>query len=100
MLPNDDFLNKWEHIINGVNKTDLPLECIKKMVLKLSGNKQKTINLHTLRKQGLELDEIERVLNRTFEELGDTVLEVDYVVDIAAVADIVQPETDKILGKL
>ena len=28
---NDDFLSQWEHIVAGVNKTDVPLECIKKV---------------------------------------------------------------------
>jgi hypothetical protein len=96
----DEFLEKWEHIINEVNKTEVPLECIKKVVIKISGKRQKTINLHTLRRQGLDLEEIEIVLNRTLYELGDTVVDLDFVVDITAVAEIVQPETDKLLSSL
>lgn len=96
----DEFLAKWEHIINEVTKTEVPLECIKKVVIKISGKRQKTINLHTLRRQGLDLEEIEVVLNRTLYELGDTVVDLDFVVDVGAVAKLVQPETDKILGKL
>ena len=53
MQVSDDFLDQWEHIIAGVNKTDVPLECIKKVVIKLAGNRQKTINLHLMLKQGL-----------------------------------------------
>jgi hypothetical protein len=45
MQLNDDFLTQWEHIIADVNKTDVPLECIKKVVIKLAGSKQKTINV-------------------------------------------------------
>jgi len=96
----DEFLAKWEHIINEVNKTEVPLECIKKVIIKTRGRRQKTINLHTLRRQGLDLDEIEIVLNRTLYELGDTVIDLDFVVDVTAVAEIVQPETDKLLSSL
>ena len=32
----DDPLDQWELIINEVNKTDVPLECIKKILLKLT----------------------------------------------------------------
>lgn len=96
----DEFLAKWEHIINEVNKTEVPLECIKKVVIKISGKRQKTINLHTLRRQGLDLEEMEIVLNRTLYELGDTVVDLDFVVDVTAVAEIVQPETDKLLSSL
>ena len=100
MLHNDDFLAKWEHILADVNKTDVPLECIKKVVIKFKGGRQQTINLHTLQKQGLDLEAIETLLNRTFAEQNDEIRDVDFVVDVGSVAKLVQPETDKLLGKL
>ena len=96
----DDFLNQWELILADVNKTDVPLECIKKVVVKLAGGRQKTINVHTLIKQGLQLEEVESMLTRFFEEHDHEIKDVDFVVDIKAVANLVQPETDKLLGKL
>jgi hypothetical protein len=60
----------------------------------------KTINLHTLRKQGLDLAEMETVLTRTLTELGEQVRDVDFVVDVGAVAELVQPATDKLLNGL
>jgi hypothetical protein len=100
MQHNDDFLDRWERIIADVNKTDIPLECIKKVVIKLKGGKQKTINLHTLKKQGLELNEVEAVLTRTFSDMDHEIHDVDFVVDVSSVANLVQPETDKLLGKI
>jgi len=100
MQHNDDFLAKWEHILADVNKTDVPLECIKKVVIKFKGGRQQTINLHTLQKQGLDLEGIETLLNRTFTEQHDLIHDVDFVVDVGSVAKLVQPETDKLLGKL
>ena len=100
MQLSDDFLNQWESIIDTVNKTDVPLECIKKVVVKLAGNKQKTINVHSLLKQGLELEDIETLLTRFFTEHDHMIKDVDFVVDISAVASLVQPETDKLLGNL
>jgi hypothetical protein len=96
----DEFIQQWEHIIDEVNKTEVPLECIKKVVIRLNNRKQKTINLSTLRRQGLELEEVEIVLTRTLTELGDTVRDVDFVVDVSEVAKMVQPETDKLLKDL
>ncbi len=100
MQLNDDFLDQWEHIISSVNKTDVPLECIKKVVIKLAGGRQKTINVHSLQKQGLELEEIEVMLTRFFQEHDREIRDVDFVVDISSVASLIQPETDKLLGKL
>jgi len=100
MQYNDDFLAKWEHIVNDVSKTDVPLECIKKIVIKFKNGRQRTVNLVALQRQGLDLEEVEAVLNRTFHDEHDNIRDVDFVVDISAVAGLVQPETDKLLGKL
>ena len=96
----DEFLRQWEHIIDEVAKTDIPLECIKKVVIRLHGKRQKTVNLATLKNQGLSLDEIEVVLTRTLNELGDQVKDLEFVIDIGAVVEMVQPATDKLLNKL
>jgi hypothetical protein len=66
----------------------------------MTGGKQKTINIHSLIKQGLSMEDVESVLTRTFNELDAVIRDVDFVVDISAVANMVQPETDKLLGKL
>jgi hypothetical protein len=100
MQHNDDFLTQWEHIVAEVNKTDVPLECIKKVVIKLAGNRQKTINVHSLLRQGLDLAEVETMLTRYFHGHDHEIRDVDFVVDISSVANLVQPETDKLLGKL
>ena len=100
MQHTDDFLTQWEHILADVNKTDVPLECIKKVVIKLAGGKQKTINVHTLLRQGLELVEVEQMLTRYFGENEHEIRDVEFVVDVTAVANLVQPETDKLLGKI
>ena len=90
MQYNADFIKKWEDIINDVNTTDIPLECIKKAVIKFQGRGQKTINFNTLRKQGLDWEEIEQVITRVMEEAGSSIRNVEFVVDITAVAEIVQ----------
>jgi hypothetical protein len=100
MQHNDDFLDHWERIVSEVNKTDVPLECIKKVVVKMHGGRQKTINVHTLIRQGLEMNEIEGILTRFFADNDAQIRDVDFVVDITAVANLVQPETDKLLGNL
>lgn len=96
----EEFLARWEHIIDEVDITDVPLECIKKVIVKLVGKRQRTINLDLLRRQGLDHDEIETVLTRTLTELGQQVRDVDFILDVGAIATIVQPKTDKLLKDL
>ena len=100
MQLSDEFIEQWDHIISGVDKTEVPLECINKIVIRLQGGRQKTINLARLRRDGFDLEEIESYLTRNLLELGDLVRDIDFLVDVNAVAQLVQPETDKLLKDL
>ena len=100
MQLSDEFIEQWDHIISGVDKTEVPLECINKIVIRLQGGRQKTINLARLKRDGFDLEEIESVLTRNLVELGDLVRDIDFLVDVNAVAQLVQPETDKLLKDL
>ena len=100
MQLSDEFIAQWDHIISGVDKTEVPLECINKIVIRLQGGRQKTINLARLKRDGFDLEEIESVLTRNLVELGDLVRDIDFLVDVNAVARLVQPETDKLLKDL
>jgi len=98
----NEFISRWEHIINDVDITDVPLTCIKKLVIRLEDKKQRTVNLSVLRKQGLTDDEIEAVINRILTEFdtSNQVLAISFVIDVALIANLVQPETDKLLSNL
>ena len=100
MQLSDEFIEQWDHIISGVDKTEVPLECINKIVIRLQGGRQKTINLARLKRDGFDLEEIESVLTRNLVELGDLVRDIDFLVDVNAVARLVQPDTDKLLKDL
>jgi len=96
----EEFLAKWDHIISEVEKTQVPLKCINKMVIRIVGGRQKTINLARLRKDGLDDDEIEEIMNRNLHILGGSVNNVDFILDVNTVAGIIQPATDKLLKSL
>lgn len=97
----EDVLSQWEIIVSEAHKTEIPVECIQKVVFKLTGKqKQKTVNIHSLVRQGMEFPEIEEVLSRMFADMGDIIRDVDFIIDIRSVALMVQPETDKLLEKL
>ena len=100
MQPTDHELSQWEVIIADVIKTDVPLECIKKVIIKLAGKRQRTINLHNLARQGLSMDEIETMLSRILAELEPNIRDIDFVVDIKSVMDLVKPETAKLLNHI
>jgi hypothetical protein len=96
----DEFLAKWEDLVDGVEKTDVPVECIKRIVIKLNDGRRRYLNMSILRKKGLDPLELEHVLNDKLKEYDGIIENVDFFVDVEAVAELVQTETDSILGNL
>lgn len=92
-----ELLQKWEHIIEDVEMTNVPIEFMRKLVLKLNGRKQRTINIETLLRQGFDPDEIEETINRKMSEMDDEIISVEFILNVESIADAIQPETDKIL---
>lgn len=88
---------KWEHIVDSVEKTKVPVELIKKLVIKLDRRRQRTINIKSLFNQGLETEEIEMAIIRKLEEYDEEMVGIEFVLDIEGIAEIVQPTTDELL---
>ncbi len=95
-----DYLRKWESIIEDVDKVKVPVQFIKKIIVKMTGKKQHTINIQNLLKQGLDPEEIEEVVSRKLHELDPLITSFDFILNIESIAETVQPQTDKILNKL
>jgi len=95
-----EFIEKWEHILEDVEKNKIPVEFIKKLVVKLQGKKQHTINIEKFLSQGLDPDQIEEIVSRKLQELDDMVVGVEFILNLQNIADTIQPETDKLLNRL
>lgn len=98
MSPN--FFDKWEHILEDIEKSKIPIQFLKKIVIKLRGKRQHTININSLIKQGLDPNHIEELVNKKLYELDDDIVNLEFILNIETIADTVQPETDKLLSGL
>lgn len=92
-----DFLRKWEHIIEDVDKQKIPIEFIKKLIIKTKGKRQQTVNIKKFLEQGLAPEQIEEAISRKLSEYDDDILSIEFVLNIESIAETVQPETDKLL---
>lgn len=95
-----EFIAKWEHILEDVEKNKVPVQFIKKLIIKLQGKKQQTINIQKFLEQGLDPEQIEEAVSRKLYELDDQITSVEFILNVQTIADTVQPETDRLLGKL
>lgn len=92
-----EVFSKWEHIVDSVEKTKIPVEFIKKLVIKLKGRRQRTINIKTLFNQGLESEDIEQAITKKLDEYDEDMIGIEFILDIEGIAEIVQPEIDDLL---
>lgn len=95
-----EFISKWEHILEDVEKNKIPVQFIKKLIIKLQGKRQQTINIEKFLSQGLDPDQIEEAVSRKLDELDEFIVSVEFILNVQSIADTVQPETDRLLGKL
>ncbi len=95
-----EFIEKWEKLLEDVDKQKIPVEFIKKLILKLKGRKQQTINIERFMKQGLDPEEIEDEITSTLMELDDLVVGIEFILNVESIAEVVQPETDQLLRGL
>jgi len=95
-----EYIRKWEHILEDVDKVNVPVQFIRKIVVRMTGKKQHTINIQALMKQGLDPEEVEEVISRKLLELDPLITSFEFVLNVESIAETVQPQTDKLLGKL
>lgn len=90
----------WQELLKTINTEHVPLNCVKKVIFKLAGGKQKTVNLEKLRKEGIELEEIGAIISTKMISLSTEIVDMDYVIDVDSVRQIIQPITDELLNNI
>jgi hypothetical protein len=95
-----EFIEKWERLLEDVDKQKIPVEFIKKIILKLQGRRQHTINIQRLMEQGLYPEEIEDVISTKLIDLDELVIGIEFILNVESIAETVQPETDRLLNGL
>jgi hypothetical protein len=95
-MSNDSHLQQWEQLLEDIDKSKIPIEFIKKLVVKL-GRRQKTINIERLFNDGLDPESVEMAVGRQLEELESEITNIDFILNVEKIALTVQPETDDLL---
>jgi acid phosphatase class B len=95
-----EVFKKWEEIVDDVDKIKIPVEFIKKIIIKMEGRRQRTLNIQSLVRSGHDNDEIEEIIASKLKELDDEMISIEFILDIENIAETVQPTTDHLLRKL
>lgn len=95
-----EFIDKWEKILEGVEIQRVELKYVRKIRLNLKPRKRHTLNIEGMWRQGMTEEQIQRQIIQIFENYGEDIKDIEFVLDIPALSKIIQPETDNILNKL
>lgn len=90
----------WQDIVRDVDKKEVPIEVLQRIVVKLIDGTDISIDVKKLIAEGNDPLEIEELLNIKFQDLDEYIENVDFFIDIDKVVGAVQPETDKVLKNL
>ena len=90
----------WRNILKDVEKQEVPIHVLERMVVHLKDGTDVEVNIKELISTGIDPDQIEERVNKRLTELDSYIINVDFFVDIESVERTVQPETDKLLSKL
>ena len=91
---------KWERILSDVEKPEVPITVLERIMIHLIDGTKVNINIIDLLAEGADPDELEEHLGDKLESLDHMIEDIDFFVNIDEVAKTVQPETDKILSRL
>ena len=90
----------WEQILKEVDKNEIPITVLQCLKVNLTDGTVVEIKIRDMIDEGHLPADIQNRLNQQLDELNDYIEDVDFYVDIDALAGTVQPMTDKILKKL
>ena len=91
---------QWERILKSVDKKEVPVEVLEKVVVNLIDGTPVVINIRELLDEGVSPDELEEQLSEKLTELDHIIEDCDFYIDINALSETVQAQTDKLLKDL
>lgn len=92
--------NTWRNILKEVEKKEVPVHVLERMIVHLLDGTDVEINIKEILARGADPDVVETEINKRLEDLDQYIENVDFFVDIDSVEKTIQPETDRILAKL
>jgi hypothetical protein len=93
--------DKWERILNDVDKTQVPITCLESIDVNLKDGTIVRIDIiELLEVDGQDPDEVEQSINSRLDSMGDIIRDVDFYINLDKVADTITPLTDELLKDL
>ena len=100
-LSEDARLDSWETLIDGIDKTDIPIEFVQNINIMfftpVDNVDEQDINIQQYRAKGFDDSGLNEIVEEVFKEYHNNIKSVHFYVDIEHVAEVVQRQTNILL---
>ena len=90
----------WDAILDEVDKKEIPVELLDKVIVNFIDDTNIVINIQKLIDNGADPEEIEELLNKKMDDMEDLIKDVDFHITRDKVVSTIAPFTKSILKKL
>ena len=91
---------KWRAILAEVDKQEIPVHVLERLVVHLKDGTEVEVNVKELLAEGNDPLLLEKHINSRLDSLDHIIDNVDFFVDVDSVVKTIQPETDRLLANI
>jgi hypothetical protein len=91
---------KWRAILAEVEKHEIPVHVLERLVVHLKDGTDVEVNVKELLSEGHDPQQLELHINSRLDSLDHIIDNVDFFVDVDSLVKTVQPHTDRLLANL
>lgn len=95
----NEFYERWEHLLEDIDMSEVPLKFVREINVNLIDGMVVTFDIKKMISDKLSTREIETSVEEYLTENDDMVNNIDFLIDVRAVADEVTGKVSKILDK-
>lgn len=95
----DEFYDKWQHLLDDIEMSEVPLPFVREISVNLTDGSKTIFDIGSMLGNGNTVREIETAIEDYLSENDSSVSNIDFHIDIQAVADTVTDRVSKILDK-
>lgn len=95
----DEFYDRWQYLLEDIDMSEIPMNFVREITVNTANGQTIRFDVSALLDKGLKVEEIEAIIEGFLLENDEDVLNIEFHINIKAVADEVTTKVSKILDK-
>lgn len=95
----DEFYDRWQHLLEDIEMNDIPLQFVREIAVNMKDGEVISFNISKMIRDRLKTRDIEQAIEEFLEHHDDEIGNVNFHINVQAVAEEVTDRVSKILDK-